>query len=134
MNDLLSAAHLAVVSLSGGAGCALRVVVRDALARRGSHPWWSTWFVNLSGAFAMGLVAGSASGASPALGHASTTVLAGLLAGWTTYSAFSMDVVQLWLRGARVHACGLWAATLAGAPAAALAGGAIARTAIGGAT
>ena len=133
MTDLLPAAHLAVVSLCGGAGCALRVLARDALARRGAHPWWSTWLVNLSGAFAMGLVAGSASGASPALGGASATALAGLLAGWTTYSAFSMDVVQLWLRGARGHACGLWAATLVGAPAAALAGGAITHAALGGA-
>ena len=87
----------------------------------------------VSGAMLMGLVAGSASGTSPALGPAVTTALAGLLAGWTTYSAFSMDVVQLWLRGARGNACVLWAATLLGAPAAALAGGAIARAAIGGA-
>lgn len=126
-------AHLAVVSLCGGIGCALRVIARDALVRRGTHPWWSTCIVNLSGAMLMGLVAGSASGTSPALGPAVTTALAGLLAGWTTYSAFSMDVVQLWLRGARGHACVLWAATLLGAPAAALAGGAIARAAIGGA-
>jgi len=126
-------AHLAAVAFCGGIGCALRVLARDALVRRGTHPWWSTCAVNLSGAMTIGLVAGSASGASPPLGPLTLAAATGLLAGWTTYSAFSMDVVQLWLRGARGHAIGLWAATIAGAPAAALAGGAIARAALGGA-
>lgn len=125
--------QLLVVSLCGGAGCALRVLARDSLMRRGTHPWWSTCAVNLSGALAMGLVAGSASGAAPAIGPMPASACTGLLAGWTTASAFSMDVVQLWLRGARGHAAGLWAATLVGAPAAAMAGGAIARAMLGGA-
>lgn len=124
--------QLVLVSICGGLGCALRVLARDALMRRGTHPWWSTCAVNLSGALAMGLVAGSASGAGPALGTTAAAALAGFLAGWTTYSAFSMDVVQLWLRGTRGHALALWTVTLVGAPVAALAGGAVARLLLGG--
>jgi len=40
----------------------------------------------------------------------------------------AMDVVQLWLRGSRSQAAVLWLATLAGAPAAAVAGAAAARS------
>jgi CrcB protein len=116
------ALRLAIVAISGGAGCAMRVMTRDALARRGAHPWWSTCAVNLAGAFAAGLATGAAAASTPAIGALAVTAATGALAGWTTYSAFAMDVVQLWLRGARREAAVLWAFTLAGAPLAAAVG------------
>jgi CrcB protein len=127
-----AAVHVLVVSLAGGAGCALRVLARDALDRRGGQPWRSICAINLAGALAMGAVPALAEGASPAIGPWVAAAAVGTLAGWTTYSAFAMDVVQLWLRGRRGLAAGLWAVTLAGAPLAAAAGHALARAVAGG--
>ena len=115
--------HLLVVSLCGALGCALRVLARDALMRIGTKPWWSTLAINLSGALVMGAVAGSAASIEENARPWAAVAATGVLAGWTTYSAFSMDVVQLWLRGERRHAVVLWAATILGAPLLALAGG-----------
>ena len=129
----MTVADVAIVSVAGGIGCSLRVLARDAMMRRGAHPWWSTCAINLSGALLIGLVAGG--GVSAAAKSATVPMLAasGCLAGWTTYSAFAMDVVQLWLRGARSHAAVVWLLTLVGTPLAAFAGAAMARAALGGA-
>ena len=129
MSAAAAALQLAVVSLAGGAGCALRVLVRDGLQRRGTRPWWAILAINLAGAFAMG-IAMAASGAAPG---PRTTIVTGVLAGWTTYSAFAMDAVQLWLRGERRQCAALWFATLAGAPAAAAIGHAAMHALAGGA-
>jgi len=118
--------HLLIVSLCGALGCALRVLARDALMRAGTQPWWGTFAINLLGALVMGAVAGSAASIEENAGPWVVVAVTGVLAGWTTYSAFSMDVVQLWLRGERGHAAALWGATLVGAPLLALAGGALA--------
>ena len=117
--------HLIIVSLCGALGCALRVLARDAMMRVGTQPWWGTFVINLLGALVMGAVAGSAASIEENAGPWMVVAATGVLAGWTTYSAFSMDVVQLWLRGERGHAAALWAATLVGAPLLALAGGAL---------
>jgi CrcB protein len=111
---------LAVSALAGGAGSAARVLVRDALARRGVAPRWTVLGINLAGSLAIGLVSGAVGReGSGGLAPAATV---GLLAGWTTYSAFCMDVVLLWIRGERVRAGSLWAATLLGSTALAMAG------------
>lgn len=121
--------HLAALALAGGAGCALRVAVRDGLARRGVRAWWTIAGVNAVGAFAMG--AASCPGAMPAgtLGHA---LASGILAGWTTSSAFSWDVVRLWGSGARATAAAIWCVTVAGCPLLAFAGSAAVRATSGG--
>ena len=46
--------RLAIVAIAGGAGCAMRVLARDALERRGGQPWRSICAINLAGALAMG--------------------------------------------------------------------------------
>lgn len=121
----MNVAFLAVTALAGGAGCAARVLVRDALARRGMAPRWTILGINLAGSLAIGLVSGTVGReGSGGLAPAATV---GLLAGWTTYSAFCMDVVLLWIRGERVRAGSLWAATLLGSTALAMAGAWIVR-------
>ncbi len=125
-------AQLAIVAIAGGAGCALRVFVRDALMRRGVHPWWSTCTVNLSGACVMGGICAWGAQRTGADAVDVAAIAIGVLGGWTTYSAFSMDVVQLWLRGSRRSAVLLWAITMLGTPLAAL-GAAAAVAAIAGA-
>lgn len=127
----MSAAALAVTALAGGTGCALRVLARDAFLRRGREARWATCAINLSGSLAMGAVAGAAvsRGAEGSLG---TTAAFGLLAGWTTYSAFCMDVVLLWVTHRRARAVALWAVTLAGSASLAALGGWVVRAVAGG--
>ena len=124
--------HVAIVAVSGGVGCMLRVLARDALMRRGTQPWWTTCVVNLAGAFAMGIACAFFARTGPGIHSRAAEAAMGLLGGWTTYSAFAMDVVQLWLRGSRRSAAVIWAVTLAGAPAAAIAGAAALRALAGG--
>jgi CrcB protein len=119
--------RLVIVAIAGGAGCAMRVLARDALERRGGQPWRSICAINLAGALAMGAVMALTEGAAPVLAPWAAAAAIGALAGWTTYSAFAMDVVQLWLRGHRGLAVGLCAATLAGAPLVAVVGHSLAR-------
>lgn len=127
----MSAEALAVTALSGGVGCALRVLARDAFLRRGREARWATCAINLAGSLAMGAVAGAAAsrGAEGSLG---ATAALGLLAGWTTYSACCMDVVVLWVTYRRTRAVALWAVTLAGSVTLAAVGGWILRAVTGG--
>ena len=127
----MSAAVLVVTALAGGVGCALRVLARDAFLRRGRNARWATCVINLSGSLLVGVVAGAV--AHRGDGSELTAAAAfGVLAGWTTYSAFCMDVVLLWITGRRAHALVLWAVTLAGSATLAAAGGWIVRAATGG--
>jgi CrcB protein len=123
---------VALVAIFGGVGCALRVLVRDAMQRRGHHPWVAVAAINLLGSLVVGAVLAGARVAGDAISAHAVTAATGMLAGWTTYSAFAMDVVQLWWRGERGHAAALWAVTLAGSPVLAWLGAMAVRAAFGG--
>lgn len=92
---------IAMTALAGGLGAVLRFVVDGAvtarLARRvrGQVYPWGVTVVNVSGSFAIGLLAG----VLPS-GHPLLAVLGiGLLGGYTTFSAASYDTVRLLRRG-----------------------------------
>ena len=94
-----------LVFVGGGTGAALRHGVNLA-AFRLLGPGWpaGTFIVNVAGSLAMGLLIGwlarhdvLSGGGSNELRLALTT---GLLGGFTTFSAFSLDAVALWERGA----------------------------------
>jgi CrcB protein len=123
---------VALVAIFGGVGCALRVLVRDAMQRRGHHPWVAVAAINLLGSLVIGAVLAGARVEGDAISAHALTAATGMLAGWTTYSAFAMDVVQLWWRGERGHAAALWAVTLAGSPVLAWLGAMAVRAAFGG--
>jgi CrcB protein len=92
------------VALGGGIGAWLRFatgwlfVVRLSAARADAFPW-ATLTVNALGSLAMGLLAGwLARNGSP--GEATRLFLAvGVLGGFTTFSAFSLEIVTLAERG-----------------------------------
>ncbi len=89
---------LALVALGGAVGCVLRYLVVVGAARAfGTGFPWGTMAVNVVGSFVMGLlfVWLTARG----LTRFSPVLLAGLLGGFTTFSAFSLDVLLLWERG-----------------------------------
>ena len=91
-----------LVFLGGGIGSVLRLGV-NRLARLWLAPDfpWGTLAVNAFGGFAAGLIAAWLVGRSAGgTDSASIFLLTGLLGGFTTFSAFSLDAVLLWQRGA----------------------------------
>ena len=99
--------QFALVFLGGGVGAAGRHGVNVAAQRLiGIDFPWGTLIVNVAGSLAMGLIAGwfafkSDLGLSQ---HARLFLTTGVLGGFTTFSAFSLDAVLLWERGASVVA------------------------------
>lgn len=118
---------LPLVALGGAIGACLRHLVGIAAARSfGPGFPASTLMVNLLGCLAMGIFAALlADKTSPRL---APFVITGILGGFTTYSAFALDAVTLWQRGATGAAITYIAATTAGSLIAVLAGMALART------
>ncbi|REC54949.1 fluoride efflux transporter CrcB [Rhodosalinus sediminis] len=92
------AGTLLQVALGGAAGAVARYLTGLAAARvMGAGFPWGTLVVNVLGAFLMGvLVVALAKAAVPRLGPFLVT---GLLGGFTTFSAFSLDAIALWERG-----------------------------------
>jgi CrcB protein len=106
----------ALVFLGGGVGAACRHGVNIAAQRLlGMDFPWGTLIVNVVGSLAMGLIAGwfafrAGAGMSQ---HARLFLTTGVLGGFTTFSAFSLDAVLLWERGAVVAASAYVAASVA---------------------
>jgi fluoride exporter len=92
--------NLLIVACGGAIGAGLRHVVNSVALRLFGAAWpVGTLTVNVVGGFLLGLLAGwlalKASG-----GEASRLFLAtGVLGGFTTFSAFSLETVLLWERG-----------------------------------
>lgn len=100
---------LLLVFLGAGLGGVARHGVNVAMARLAGDgfPWW-TLTVNVAGSFAMGLLAGwLAFKAGEGWGqHARLFLATGVLGGFTTFSAFSLDALLLWERGETLAASG----------------------------
>ena len=96
--------HWLLVFIGGGMGAAARHAInRAGLAVLGpGFPWW-TLAVNVSGSFAIGLLAGLF-GAMETGQNARLFLITGFLGGFTTFSAFSLDALTLWERGAPIQA------------------------------
>lgn len=93
---------LFLVFFGAGFGGALRHAVNVGSARAfGAGFPWSTLTVNVTGSFLMGgLAAWLAFRAEPGWSEPVRLFLAtGILGGFTTFSAFSLDAVLLWERG-----------------------------------
>lgn len=88
MNPVLTTLLIAV---AGGLGSVLRYAVDHALPSRmrARYPW-GTLLVNLSGSFALGLLAGLTD---------NPIIATGLLGGYTTFSTAMLDTMKLWREG-----------------------------------
>lgn len=95
------------VALGGAIGAGLRHGAGLAAVRLGLSGWpWATFFVNLLGSLLMGLLIGFLAfrGETPGGGQGMRLFLVtGLLGGFTTFSAFSLEIAQYvqkddWLR------------------------------------
>jgi CrcB protein len=92
--------NLLFVALGGAIGASLRYLAGLAgQAIAGVAMPWVTLAVNVSGSAAMGLATVWLQ-TRPDLPPAATVfLLAGVLGGFTTFSAFSLDAILLWQRG-----------------------------------
>ena len=88
------------VFLGAGIGGALRHAVNFAAARLfGVGFPWGTLTVNVVGGFAMGMLVEWLALRAGWTQHLRLFVTTGILGGFTTFSAFSLDAVLLWERG-----------------------------------
>lgn len=91
-----------LVFLGAGIGGAMRHGVNIAAARvLGTGFPWATLAVNVVGGFAMGVLAGwlALKAGETWTQSVRLFVATGILGGFTTFSAFSLDTVLLWERG-----------------------------------
>lgn len=116
--------HVALVFLGGGLGACARVALAELVERRwgDGFPFAGVLVVNLLGCLLIGLAAESLREPGVRL-----AVLAGLLGGFTTYSAYALLSVQLGGEGRYGVAVAQVFAHLLGGIAAAALGGALAR-------
>jgi len=90
-----------LVMLGGALGAGARFGIgRLMLAHMGPTYPWGTLTVNLAGGLAMGLLAGILSRHSAAQESLFLFLGTGILGGFTTFSAFSLDAVSMIQRGA----------------------------------
>ena len=89
-----------IVFLGGGLGAALRHGINLAVARAlGTAFPYGTLLINITGSFIMGLVAAYFAFKGDASQHWRLFLTTGILGGYTTFSAFSLDAALLYERG-----------------------------------
>lgn len=94
-----------LVFVGGGLGSALRHTVNVACARCAGPGFpFGTLAVNITGSIVMGLFAGYFAFKGDATQSWRLFLMTGILGGYTTFSAFSLDVMLLFERGEGVLA------------------------------
>ena len=89
-----------IVFLGGGLGAALRHGINLASARAfGTAFPYGTLLINITGSLLMGLVAAYFAFKGDASQHWRLFLTTGILGGYTTFSAFSLDAALLYERG-----------------------------------
>jgi CrcB protein len=90
-----------IVFLGGGLGAALRHGINLVSARLlGTAFPYHTLIINVTGSLVMGLIAGYLAFKGDASQHWRLFLMTGILGGYTTFSAFSLDAALLYERGA----------------------------------
>lgn len=91
------------VALGGALGGMGRLAVGDLIGRwAGTRFPWATLVVNLSGALAIGILAGLVGAPDPSHDDSGWQFAAiGLLGGYTTVSSFSLQTLMLWQQARR---------------------------------
>ena len=98
--------HLFLVAAGGAVGASLRHLTGMAMLRLvGAGFPWGTLTVNVVGGFLMGVFVELLARRFGGSAELRLFVATGVLGGFTTFSAFSLDVAVLYARGALVQAC-----------------------------
>jgi CrcB protein len=89
-----------LVFIGGGLGASLRHTINVVSARYlGTAFPYHTFIINITGSIAMGLIAGYLAFKGEASQPWRLFVMTGILGGYTTFSAFSLDTALLYERG-----------------------------------
>ncbi len=88
------------VALGGALGSVARFLTVTAAARIAPGWQWGTLVVNIVGCFVMGMLCVALAQRS----QLSPLLMTGILGGFTTFSAFSLDALKLWQSGQPVQA------------------------------
>lgn len=92
--------HLLLAAAGGAIGASLRYLTGMAALRLlGPGFPWGTLIVNVTGSFAMGLLIAALARLSAGNDVWRVFIATGILGGFTTFSAFSLDVAALYERG-----------------------------------
>lgn len=93
--------NLLLVALGGAIGASLRHLVSVGALRAGYVTFpWATMAINVVGSLAMGVFVGWLARRGSSSEALRLFVAVGILGGFTTFSAFSLDFANLWQRGA----------------------------------
>lgn len=94
-----------LVIAGGGVGSAARYLVSQAITERfGAGFPWGTLAVNVTGSLLIGLLAALADDARVIGASSRLLLVTGVLGGFTTFSAFSLETVRLAESGAAIRA------------------------------
>jgi CrcB protein len=88
-----------IIFAGAGLGGMARHAVNMAAARFGLAFAWGTLAVNIAGSFLMGVLTAWFALRAGAPQHVKLFLTTGLLGGFTTFSAFSLDAALMWERG-----------------------------------
>ena len=89
-----------LVFIGGGLGSMLRYALTVAAGKAfGTHFPWGTFLINITGSTVMGLIAGYLAFKGEASQPWRLFIMTGVLGGYTTFSAFSLDAGLLYERG-----------------------------------
>ncbi len=92
--------HLLLASLGGAIGAGLRYLTGTIVFRYfGPSFPWATLFVNVVGSLLMGILIGVLARRTGTPHEVRIFFATGILGGFTTFSAFSLDAINLWERG-----------------------------------
>lgn len=100
--------NLLLVACGGAIGASARHLLSHLAQRAafGNFPWW-TAAINISGSLLMGLLIGFLANRTGMGGTSNSLrifLATGVLGGYTTFSAFSLDFAVLWERGEVISA------------------------------
>jgi CrcB protein len=103
-----------LAALGGALGSLARWGVGLALPRSSGHWPWATLTVNLAGCLLIGVLLAVLAARRPDDDHLRTFLGTGVLGGFTTFSAFALEVGDLLRAGAPVAAAGYVAVSVLG--------------------
>lgn len=103
-----------LAALGGALGALARWGVGTALPHSAAGWPWGTLLVNLTGCLLIGALTAALAARSPEPPWARPFLAVGVLGGFTTYSAFAVEVVELAEAGAPVLAAGYVLASVLG--------------------
>jgi CrcB protein len=107
---------LFLVMIGGAIGAGFRFHIGNvALRNMGPNFPWGTWIINLLGGLLMGVLAGTLAKGPALQGEPLRLFLGvGVLGGFTTFSAFSLETANMLIRGDHVQAAAYAVSSVAG--------------------